>query len=307
MSVHGVSVLPNRHTVGLCALLAAMCYAGAGQNNGVAYLLCFTIAGLALVSVLHAWANLRSARLSAGSIRPVFAGETLLVPLLAETRPGSRNIAAFAWTRGAPEAAFPSEITAQNPQAAELRIATSRRGRYDRLEVELRSAFPLGFFTARRKFVLAQTWFVYPRPDGHRPLPVEFSSARERSSGARGEGDDFAGLREWRAGESMRHVDWKAAARGQRLLIKQWTGIAGDLLTLDWGSLPELGLEARLSQLTRWAILAEQGGATYGLSLPGARLEPARGEAHFHACLRALAVFQSAGETHPEAISGKQG
>jgi uncharacterized protein (DUF58 family) len=98
----------------------------------------------------------------------------------------------------------------------------------------------------------------------------------------------------------MRHVDWKAAARGQRLLIKQWTGIAGDLLTLNWGRLPELGLEARLSQITRWAILAEQSGATYGLEIPGTSIEPARGEAHFHACLRALAVFKSADEIRPD-------
>ena len=59
-----VRVVPNRNSLGLLALLLAMWYAGASQDNGVAYLLCFMLTGVALVSILHTRANVRGLRLS---------------------------------------------------------------------------------------------------------------------------------------------------------------------------------------------------------------------------------------------------
>src|SRR5689334_16884138 len=38
-----VWALPNGRTLGLAAVLVAMCYAGASQSNGAAYLLCFVL------------------------------------------------------------------------------------------------------------------------------------------------------------------------------------------------------------------------------------------------------------------------
>src|SRR5260221_9108593 len=85
-----VWALPNGRTLGLAAVLMAMCYAGASQGNGAAYLLCFILAGLGIVSTVHAWVNLRGLAVSAESVRPVFAREQIAVPL-AITAPGGRR------------------------------------------------------------------------------------------------------------------------------------------------------------------------------------------------------------------------
>ena len=98
----------------------------------------------------------------------------------------------------------------------------------------------------------------------------------EPRGGTRVEGDDYGGVRAWQPGESQRHIDWKAAARGQPLLTKQWTGEADEILRLDWHALAPLGDEARLSQLAKWIVLAERGTAAYELRLPGKRLAPGR-------------------------------
>ncbi|NIN81862.1 MAG: DUF58 domain-containing protein, partial [Pseudomonas stutzeri] len=47
------------------------------------------------------------------------------------------------------------------------------------------------------------------------------------------EGDDFAGLREHREGESLRHISWKAYARGKGLLTKTFQGHARPSLWID--------------------------------------------------------------------------
>jgi uncharacterized protein (DUF58 family) len=287
-----VYVGPNRNSLGLVAVLSAMFYVGMGQGNGSAYLLCFFVAGIAAVSLLHAWVNLRGISIKAGSIRAVFAGEGIAVPLQIVSAGARRHAAIAASANGGGAVLFPDEITAESPGELEVQAPARGRGCYHHLKVTLASLYPLGFFTARQNFVAPVTYYVYPKPEGNLPLPVEFDPARHTAVEARIEGDDFAGVREWQLGESMRHVDWKAAARGHRLMIKQWRGTSGGLfLILEWGQLERLAPEDRLSQLAHWAILAEHNGATYGLRLPGIMIAAGSGDAHLHECLRALAVF----------------
>mgnify|MGYP000013381625 CR=1 FL=1 len=55
-------------TLALAAVLVAMWYAAAAQTNGAVYLLAFACAGMALLSWLHAKANLRDIDIQAGDL-----------------------------------------------------------------------------------------------------------------------------------------------------------------------------------------------------------------------------------------------
>jgi uncharacterized protein (DUF58 family) len=104
--------------------------------------------------------------------------------------------------------------------------------------------------------------------------------------------DDYSGLRGYQLSDSPRHVAWKAVARNEAMLTKQFAGEAAAELWLDWNRLPALmGVEERLSRLAGWVIAAERSGANYGLRLPGNEIQPAHGEAHHNACLQTLAVY----------------
>jgi hypothetical protein len=61
---------------------------------------------------------------------------------------------------------------------------------------------------------------------------------------------------------------------------------------LDWDSLPELGVEDRLSQLARWCLDAAADRRSFGLKLPTATVPIGGGDKHLHACLEALALFE---------------
>ena len=284
-------VLPNRNTVGLIALLVAMWYAGASQNNGAAYLLCFMLAGVALVSTAHAWANLRGLRISCGPISPVFSGERqrVSVGVLAATGRAHAAIRIKPRERGE-SAAFP-EVSGTQWLRADVWIGTGWRGHFDETDLVVSSLYPLGFFTGRLAVTIRQSRWVYPKAEGSRPLPRTPVPARLRGTGGHAEGDDFAGVRAYAPGEPQRHIDWKAVARGQPLVIKQWAGETDETVHLTWQDTAGLAHEARLSQLARWIVAAERGGRSYALSIPGATISASRGDAHFHECLRALAVF----------------
>ena len=104
--------------------------------------------------------------------------------------------------------------------------------------------------------------------------------------------DDFAGLRNYQPADSPRHVAWKAVARSESMLTKQFSGEASSELWLDWSALPgALALEARLSRLSGWVLGAEAQGLRYGLRLPGTEIQPGHGDTHRTACLAALALF----------------
>jgi uncharacterized protein (DUF58 family) len=184
-----------------------------------------------------------------------------------------------------------AQISADRPERGQLQLTAARRGYFRQLPLRVSSLFPLGFFTARWNVIVIQPFYVYPAPAGSAPLPRAFVPTRQARDGTRVAGDDFGGARAWRVGESQRHIDWKAAARGQPLLTKQWTGDAEEILSFDWQFLASLGVEARLSQLTRWIVLAESGAASYELILPGEQIPAGRGDTHYHRCLRALALF----------------
>jgi uncharacterized protein (DUF58 family) len=283
--------VPNGRTPGLVAVLIGMWYAGASQNNGAAYLLCFVLTSLALVSAVHAWGHLRGIRLRVDSIPPVFAGENVTVRIAAGTTRLSPHYDLQIQINRAKTSGTITRLDKEREQQATMQFHAPRRGCYHELAVKLSTTYPLGFFTAQQEFLLRQTYHVYPAAIGEHPLPLGIGRPRNPRSGQRVAGDDYGGVRAWQPGESQRHIDWKSAARGQPLLTKQWTGEADELLRFDWQELGALDTETRLCQLAKWVVVAERGDASYELHLPGKTISAGRGHTHYHACLRALAEF----------------
>jgi uncharacterized protein (DUF58 family) len=285
-------ILPNRNAIGLAAVMLGMWYAGITQSNGAAYLLCFVVGSVVAVSTLHSWANLKGLEIALDPIEPVFAGGELVVRAHLSTTRRREHFAISLGPKTRGRAAFFARVPRTGSVAGEVRVLAPRRGSFATLPLRIETRYPLGFFTARRNVRFAARHRVYPAPAGTLPLPVSYSPARTGREGGQVEGDDFGGVRAWRPGESQRHIDWKAAARGQPLLTKRWAGDMDAAVVLDWDLLPGLAPEARLSQLARWTVQAERGHAAYGLRLPGGVNIPAgRGEAHYHSCLRRIAEF----------------
>ena len=89
----------------------------------------------------------------------------------------------------------------------------------------------------------------------------------------------------------QRQIAWKASARADRLLVREYESAVARDITLDWQALGELGREEKIRRLARWVVEAERSGSRYALFLPGERMPAGRGAEHRHACLRALALL----------------
>ena len=306
MSFHRIYILPTRSWAVLCAVLAAMWYAALSQNNSVAYLLMFFLASVVMVSAVHAHFALAGLRLRVGRVEPVFAGETARVAveiinptrrarLALEVAPNGQVFQELAHTTVGP-------IEAENSRSVELAVAARRRGRLALGRLAITTIYPMGFFRAWRYEPAETDALVYPAPAGSLPLPNGVAFTAEAVAGSGVGGDDYTGVRPYQEGESQRHVDWRAAARGQPLLVKQFAGSGSRRLWFDYGDVAGISdLEARLAQMSRWIVEAEGQGYAYGLRLPGFEAEPARGQNHQRRCLGALALFEEANPPKPAA------
>jgi len=173
-----------------------------------------------------------------------------------------------------------------------LRFPAKQRGEHRIGTFRLTSTYPLGFVRVLKKFASSQTYLVYPKPLGDPRLPTQRArSPHSRPQTELGEGDDFAGVRAYVPGESQRHIDWRAVARGQPLMTKQFAAEAEGSVRLDFSAVRSLNVEEKLSQLALWVIEAERARRPYSLRLLNTAIAPGVGEAHFHRCLRALSLF----------------
>jgi uncharacterized protein (DUF58 family) len=287
-------------TAGFAALLfvlGAMWYAALSQNSAAIYLLLFLLVSVFLVSIPHTLINLTGVTVRVESAKPTFAGDDVCLPV--EIINNSRA------TRYGIEVVLPDAdkarerldcIPRESGARLTLRFSARHRGEHKLETLDLTSCYPLGFIRASRRFVSDQTYLVYPKPAGNSQLPTNRSRfADSWVQEGIGDGDDFAGVRAYVRGESQRHIDWKAVARGQPLMTKEFAAETKGAVCLDFSELHVADVEERLSQLALWVIEAERARQPYGLRLPGTEISPALGQMHFHCCLRALSLFRPNG------------
>ena len=284
---------PTRIFAGLLFVLTAMWYASASQNNAANYLLLFVTIAIFLVSIPHTVVNLSGLNVNVESVKPAFAGQEVAVPIElsnASRRPRHGVVVSVPGTDDVGE--LVEEVPAGEAARVTLRFTAAPRGEYEIAQVQLRSSYPLGFLAASRRLITRQRYVIYPAPEGDAQLPRGGGNNRgPRSESFISEGDDYAGVRAYVPGESQRHIDWKAVARGQPLMTKQFTADVDDVLRLDFDAIAATGTEQRLSQLALWVVEAERAHRQYALRLAGTEISPSSGDVHYHRCLRALALF----------------
>ncbi len=171
---------------------------------------------------------------------------------------------------------------------AEIDLPPLPRGVHRTQVLRAASTWPLGVLRAEAVHVLHCELVVTPRPRG---VPLTVPEADGATGGGQGGlPEDFAGHRPYQAGDPVRGIDWRAAARGMGLLSTRWDGRGGGTVTLRWDAAGGDD-ERRLGQLARWLDEAHALGLRYTLALPGRTLGPGAGDAFRARCLRALAAW----------------
>ncbi len=282
-----IYVLPTASGLFFGLLLGAMLLGALNFNNNPALLLALLLAGAAQASLIAAHMQLSGLRVDAVAAEPVAAGEDLHLRIaLGATDARQRRGLRVALGGHAAHVALDA-----SGASAELRLPTTRRGLLPLPRLEFSTVQPLGLARAWAYAWPAQSLLVYPAPEAQAPLLPVPAGIQGHPQTTRS-GDDPHHLRAYRPGDAPRSVAWKASARHDSLLVRDYEQQRGGELLLDWQQTAGLPYEQRIRRLARWIDDAERDGRRYGLQLPAQPLIASdRGPPHRHRCLRALALL----------------
>ncbi|HYR36758.1 MAG TPA: DUF58 domain-containing protein [Burkholderiales bacterium] len=287
-----VYIVPTQLGALFVLTLTILLVGSINYSLSLGFALTFLLAGMGIAGMVHTARNLARMAVSVGRAEPVFAGEAAQFRLYLDARAGFDRPAILARHLRS-RSQMVVDVPAAGLAEVVLAVPAPRRGWLPLGRVMLETRFPLGIFRAWSYVEPAARCLVYPRPERSAlPAPAAESARGALRSPTPGN-DDYAGLRTYQLSDSPRHVAWKAVARSEDMLTKQFTGEASAELWLDWARLaPQLPLEQRLSRLAGWVLEAERSGVHYGLRLPGVEIAPGRGDAQRAACLQALALYE---------------
>jgi uncharacterized protein (DUF58 family) len=194
-------------------------------------------------------------------------------------------------------------------EAVLYRLTPVRRGRFAFGGIAVRhlSRWRLAWRTTMIE--VAGTVKVYPnlrraREVELRALGAQSLAASHRRVARRGEGREFESLREYVAGDELRHVSWTATARRGRLTTRQYQTERDQtiLIALDAGRLMTARIEneskfdAAINAALALMSAAARGGDNSGLLIFGrntkAFIPPGRGREHIEIVLESLCAIE---------------
>lgn len=301
-SVEQIYIIPTRMGGYFITVTLIILLIGSGYSNNLVNILAFFMFSLVFVGMVLTHLQLKDVKVAELEVNPSFAGEEVWSQAVlnnpnATERFGLRaHLPELETVKGA---SFTERFVHQLAARQNTRVSwvqrSGVRGLHTIQKIEVSSVFPLGLFYSWKLIPIQKNYWVYPELKGDLQLPeaLQAGESDALSRASQNSGDDFRGHRQFIQGDSSRHIDWKAHARGRPLLIKEINeGDPPDWL-FDFHVLEDSGLdlEAKLSQLAMWVQEAYHRDLNFALRLPKREEISGRGDAHARKCFEWLAGY----------------
>lgn len=216
----------------LALLDSSMALSGAGRAGTLLFVPGLLLGMLALAPRL-ARAQVRGLGLAAPDPVTGYAGDDVRLPLVVSHGGGAFAARDLLVAPGASRVGvlrpvgFVGVLERRGSVVCDCAWRLTRRGRWRELELTVATTFPFGLVEARRVSRVACDVLAYPRLGRVRASALELEAGRgaQEARRAREAGTaDLRALRDWREGESQRHVHWKVSARRGQLVLRELEG-----------------------------------------------------------------------------------
>ncbi|OEZ29331.1 DUF58 domain-containing protein [Variovorax boronicumulans] len=298
LTQRNVYIVPTRAGWTLAATLLVLLVASINYQLNLGYLLTFLLAGSVAVGMHVCHATLRGLALRMVPPEAQFAGAAAVLRVVLHNERRSVRYGIGMAVRGSGQWAW-TDVPAEGTAAVEIAFQPERRGLHPVPPLTAETRFPLGTFRVWTVWRPAAQLLVYPTPEAHPPpLPAgePLSGPAAASAAVRAQNaGEYDGVRAYRRGDPLKLVVWKKAARAQAngsedLVSRDTQHTQREELWLDAHAAALPDIEARLSRLCAWVLMADRLGVDYGVRVAGRTVKPSQGEAHRRACLEALAL-----------------
>ncbi len=267
---------------------------GTNYQNNLILALAYMQISVFVLTILNTYHNLAGLRIQFVGADPGFAGEKIAFNLLFSSSHarGAHYITAQ-WLDQLP---LIFDFAAGQDQREKIYAVAQTRGWLRPRRLLIKSYFPMGLLRCWTWLIFDAAALVYPAPlEGPLPPDVAAGEEEEGRHALYTRGDEFVGFREYRAGDSLKHIAWKQYARDQGLWSKQFGEVVSSRRFLQWQDFFQGDREICLAHMCYWALQFNAQQREFGLRLPGEEIAPGAGPEHLAQVLRALALFEVGG------------
>ena len=267
--------------------------AGVIYSNNLVYLLSFFLVSLIVIGMIQTHNNIKGLQIEKVSVGicPEKGSSQAKLWIKTENVDSHNQIEIISKDKKQKKFSF----IVENLSPKSLKIQTfsfqgSKRGRYSVGKIKVSSRFPFGLFEAWKVTDSNEFYYVYPKPISHlgREYDFKLGESFEKKEGRNGE--DFTQHNRYKLGDSPRHIDWKALAKGRGLLTKEFKDGDRQSVWIDFESING-SVDIKLEQMSFWVIECERLHHYYTVKLKDKVLGPGMGTLHKEKCLMALAEF----------------
>ena len=296
---------PRRRAVGLAFGAVLLFAVGTSVQAGWLLVIASCLLGAVVAGLILPRRMVRGIEVERRAHAESFQGDEVRIDLVVTNRSrGARLAVELRDEHVAPARAFLPRLWPGERVIVETHRPASRRGVHVTDRVVVASGAPFGVAEARRRVDAVSETVVHPRLVRLDDLPfLQAAPTPERamhSAPRRGGGPEYLGVREYRTGDSLRHVHWPSTARHGEIMVREFEreqtrrlAIVVDAMT-DAGA-GETPLDRCCSVAASVAFAAQTAGqgvrvvaAADGEPISIARAEP-------HALLRWLAELRPGG------------
>ena len=289
-------IVPTEYGFMYGAGIFACLIGGAIYNNNLAFMLCFFLVALFLIGMVQTHNNLK--KLSVEKIIIFLSSSESVghgVLWIKSHNPEGHSQLRVQCKDNDDKIDVAIETIYKNslhPQYFDFH--TGARGKKNIKKIKISTRYPFGFFYVWRTVDCPTEYSVYPRPLGGQKIVNARAEGVNQGEYRQLQGDDFSEHKKYEMGESQKHIDWKAYARGRPLLTKKFEEGRREACLIDF-DLAKGDDEERLRQLSKWIHNCNLEQKSYSLRVKNKKIPFGSGEKHKHNCLKLLAEYGESG------------
>ena len=305
-------MMPTNEGSRILVATALLGLASFNTGNNMIYFIFGLMLSIIALSYVLVTINLKGLTLHVRSSGTVYANTRASLELRLHNK---KSIASYSLRIRLPEEKFSGQgfiayVEGGKSANVTIPITVKRRGNYGYGSFHIQSGFPFIFFHRKISAKVDGSLLVYPELT---ELSIDRLMGRHgqgRARMSRGHGDELYAIRQFTYGDDLKAVHWKASAKADSLLVREFASQEARVATLvldNYGQRDEDDFERSVSYAASVAHNLIRDGYSLGLLTCGSLLSPATGHEQLYRIMDELAVINLSQECRMPPDTGQLG
>lgn len=289
-------IFPSKQGLFFLLVLLLVLVAAINYQNNLAFGIAFFMASLFNTAILFTFSNLSGLHLKALKPQNAFAQEHVAFCIEASKENPKKqfhrvSLSFQALNKQHTEEKTTFHLTEHDKDDVLVFLLAEKRGVCQAPRLRVETVYPLGLIRCWSWVDLDMQALVYPKPMASEFFDAYAQEGEQDNHSVKFGQEDFAGLKNYQPGDSLKHAHWSSLAKGQNLMSKQFNANASKDHVLSYDDVFQGDKELALSKLCYQALQFHGNDEAFSLVMPNKTIKLSQGDKHLEQVLTQLAVY----------------